>query len=333
MPRRPAPLPPELGCLFTLAEARALGVCKARLQRSDIERPFHGVYRVRVDGPGTETEAEGLTPDERWWGAQFRDAQALSRVLPAGHFFSGITAVALWKLPRPYQRSEPMHRLMHVSCIRPHQPTRLQGVSCTTVAPGSVTLRQGSELTVTDPVSTWITAAPHLSTDDTVALGDAIIRLRRIGGTTRLEKPPLATITELRAAVALQRTGLARKLEPLLDLLSPHSASPPESHLRLRLREWHLPQPHLDHDVRAEDGSFLGTSEFAWPEFKTVAEYEGDHHRSEHRQWNRDIEKYRDYERAGWKVIRVTGELLYRQRRKLRGIFEEDLVSRNWGRG
>jgi hypothetical protein len=115
-----------------------------------------------------------------------------------------------------------------------------------------------------------------------------------------------------------------------LSLLSPHSASPPESHMRLQLQAWGFPQPALDYDVYDLHGRLLGCSEIAFPDFKVALEYEGDHHRTSQKQWNRDIEKVHDYTVAGWITIRVTGQLLYVRTQELFCAVDEALRSRGW---
>lgn len=172
--------------------------------------------------------------------------------------------------------------------------------------------------------------AGELEMPDLVALGDAVLHHPRIGGTTRLERPPLATAATLTAEISRgRRIGLtaARRAVPLLTT---RSASAPESHLRLRLREWGLPDPALDHDVCDATGRFLGCTEIAYPEFNVAFEYEGDHHRVSRKQWDRDIEKARDYTAAGWITIRVTAHLLYTAPGELRRIAESTLRSRGW---
>lgn len=116
----------------------------------------------------------------------------------------------------------------------------------------------------------------------------------------------------------------------MLPLISPHSASAPESHLRLQLGRWRLPAVSLDHDVYASNGRLLGCSEFAYPEYRVALEYEGDHHRTLTSQWDRDIEKHRDYARAGWDAIRVTSRLLHRRPDDLHAQIREALGERGW---
>lgn len=125
-----------------------------------------------------------------------------------------------------------------------------------------------------------------------------------------------------------QRKGAAL-LRIALPLLVTSSASAPESHLRLLLSEWGAPRPALDHDVFDSGGRLIGCSEIAYPRYRLTLEYEGDHHRTERSQWNRDIEKYRHYEQNGWEVLRVTGALLYRHREQLRSQVFEALARRS----
>lgn len=94
--------------------------------------------------------------------------------------------------------------------------------------------------------------------------------------------------------------------------------------------EWGFPQPALDYDVYDHRGTLLGASEIAFPEYRVALEYEGDHHRIEQRQWNRDIAKYEAYARAGWHPVRVTASLLYRPHSPLRSNIATTLSQRGW---
>jgi len=175
--------------------------------------------------------------------------------------------------------------------------------------------------------------APELDLPDLVALGDAVIRRSRIPGTSRLSRSPLAELEQMREVAAIGRRPAAALLRAAVPLLVTGSASPPETHLRLRLPEWGAPVPELDHDVLDRRGRLIGCSEIAYPRYRLALEYEGDHHRTGTAQWNRDIEKYRHYEQNGWEVIRVTGMLLYRRHHELREQLFEALIRRGWEPG
>jgi len=42
-----------------------------------------------------------------------------------------------------------------------------------------------------------------------------------------------------------------------------------------------------------------------WPDMKIALEYEGDHHRNDRWQFNRDITRTEELQELGWTVIRV----------------------------
>ncbi|MDQ0613200.1 very-short-patch-repair endonuclease [Microbacterium sp. W4I4] len=58
-------------------------------------------------------------------------------------------------------------------------------------------------------------------------------------------------------------------------------------------------------------GRFLGCSELAYPEFRIAIEYESDGHLTRE-QLQRDIDKYQAYAEAGWNVVRLTAQHVYR---------------------
>ncbi|QBE49887.1 hypothetical protein [Leucobacter triazinivorans] len=346
MPRPPFPLPASLGPVFSAAEARRVGVSARRLRQPDVVRLGPGLYRRHPENPPS---TYGTHPDRAWRDLQIAQARALASSLAHGQFYAGFTAAALWELPvpRPTRRAETRAGTGHdpgrgsrdpwqpddritIGCCTPRRISRRHGQRALTLSPHLATVVEHNGLPVTDPATTWAVVAPLLRRDDAVALGDAIIRDHRIAGTTRFRRPQLATAEDLAAASALRYRRHSSLLGELLPLLSTHSASPPESHLRLRIREWELPEPELDYDVRAANGVLLGCSEFAWPRYRLAAEYEGDHHRKDGPQWNRDIEKYHYYERHGWEAVRATSSLLYRQQPELRRRLAEALRDRGW---
>jgi very-short-patch-repair endonuclease len=67
-----------------------------------------------------------------------------------------------------------------------------------------------------------------------------------------------------------------------------------------------LPEAELNAEVFAEDGHFIARVDFLWREARVVVEYEGDHHRTDRRQWQSDIQRTRLLESIGWRVIRIT---------------------------
>lgn len=321
MPRPRNPLPAQLGAVFSYAEARAAGVSTLWLQGNDLDRLTRGVY-VRRPAASVDSTVEDA---QRRRSRYLASVLAVGVHLPSGHFLSHTSAAVVWGLPVPLACMAGVD----VACFAPRRSLRRPGVRGhqTRIVLASTSTRQG--VRVTDPASTWAMLAPTLALRDAVALGDAALHQHRIPGTSRVPAGPLASFADLEASVAAgRRVGVAR-LRELLPLLSTESASAPESHLRLLLQSWGLPPPKLDFDVRGLDGALLGCSELAYPEDRLALEYEGGQHRVDTAQWNRDIEKYRHYAQAGWEVLRVTADLLYRRPEELRRHVEEALTRRS----
>ena len=66
--------------------------------------------------------------------------------------------------------------------------------------------------------------------------------------------------------------GRARIATGMLDI---RSESPGESASRVIFQLHGLPAPDLQHEVRAADGTLVGRSDAAWPEFRTLGEFDG----------------------------------------------------------
>lgn len=295
-----------------------------RLRQRDVERPFYGVYRrLHYDDAVTDSLESA---HERWQARQLELARSLLERLPPDVYFSGRTAAAIWKLPVPAYTDDALELVR----LSPARALRVAGVTCNRVEPKYVSLTRYDGLPVVSAASTWCLLAPQLAWHDGVTLGDGVVRRARIPGTQRLERAPHATVEDLRLFAELPRRRNAARLLSMLPSLSTQSASAPETHLRLALEAWQAPEPTLDHDVYGSNGRLLGCSEVAWPEFRLALEYEGDHHRTNYSQWNRDLQKYSDYRRAGWEVIRVTSQLLYRRSHELRAETFEFLTKRGW---
>ncbi|WP_125098425.1 hypothetical protein [Leucobacter chromiireducens] len=241
---------------------------------------------------------------------------ALSAHIPPGAFFTHRTAATLWRLPVSPPEVHPDRLDLAAFGQRPGIPRA--GIASRSLSPrlANVVTRHGTRLT--DPASTWALLAPGLSRLEAIALGDAILHESRRPGTNELRSPPLATPDQLWAALAVPYRRYRPRLRALFAELSRHAASPPESHLRLLLRQWDFPAPSLDHDVWDPHGHLLGNSEIAFPDQRLALEYEGAHHFSLAKQYARDIEKAQLYAEHGWTILRVTAELLYRRPETLR---------------
>ncbi|MCX2930724.1 hypothetical protein ORI20_10575 [Mycobacterium sp. CVI_P3] len=150
---------------------------------------------------------------------------------------------------------------------------------------------------VTTPARTALDLARRYRSDRAVAVIDALANATRL-------KP--ADIDELVERYRNHR-GIAQA-RATLALVDGGAESPRETWLRLLLIRAGFPAPTTQFVVRDQYGQAIARVDMAWPELKVAVEYEGDHHRTDRRQFNRDIRRVDALTELGWIVIRVTVE-------------------------
>jgi hypothetical protein len=160
----------------------------------------------------------------------------------------------------------------------------------------------GDELTrvaglmVTTPARTAFDLARQLPTDEAVARLDALMRA------TPFSIENVLLLAKRHAGVR----GL-RRLTTALPLVDAGAASPKETWLRLLVIDAGLPVPTTQIPVQ-ENWRLIGVLDMGWEKYKVAVEYDGDHHRSNRRQYARDQWRLRKLEELGWIVIRVIAE-------------------------
>jgi hypothetical protein len=99
----------------------------------------------------------------------------------------------------------------------------------------------------------------------------------------------------------------SRRLRDVLPLIDGGAASPRETWLRLLLIDAGLPTPTTQ--IAVYDGcQFVAMLDMGWEEYKVAAEYDGDQHRTDRRQFVKDINRLAKTQDLGWDVIRVVNE-------------------------
>ncbi len=94
-----------------------------------------------------------------------------------------------------------------------------------------------------------------------------------------------------------------------LALVDGGAQSPKETWLRLLLRRAGLPAVQTQIAVRNEWGWVEAYLDMGWEDIKVAVEYDGDQHRSDRRQYVKDISRLEMLEqRYGWIVVRVVAE-------------------------
>lgn len=300
MPPRPRPLPPSLDDVFTTAHARSVGVTHRRLRAKDLEPAFHGARLA----PATPTPDDGpLAMDRRKRERVIRRARAAAGVMSRHAFFAGETAVAIFGGPLR-QDFDPESDLI-VAVHDPHRPPRRRGVRGIKVSPSLATVTTHAGLRVSSPASTWATMA-HLSEPDLVRLGDFLVFIPRDAYGRASPERQLATVSDLTdAALTFRRSGQAKLLRAL-ERVRVGSASPLETDYRVAAEAAGLPEPRLDVEIRDRAGRLIGICDAVYDAARVIVEIEGDHHRTDRAQWDRDIAKYAALVAEGWEVIRLT---------------------------
>ncbi|TDD63770.1 DUF559 domain-containing protein [Jiangella aurantiaca] len=281
MPRRPTVPEPFSSRPFRVRDATSAGVPVDVLDGPRFRRPFQG---VRI--PSSVPDSLVTT------------CQAARLVLPREVAFSHETAVLLCELPVPAFDGD-VDVIVPPGAVVP----RLAGTDGH-VGLDPATVIEFHGLPVVRPERTFVHLAATWRLDDLVVLGDAM--LRRWTTPDRLHDE---------VAALTRRRGIVRAREAL-RLIRPEVDSPMETRLRLLIVDAGLPCPEVGVNVVDETGAWLARPDLSYPHLKIAIEYDGDHHRTDQRQWRRD--RYRDEQLrdAGWIVIPLTADDVLRHPRR-----------------
>jgi len=272
-----SPLPETLQTgPFTANEARTAGISRKRTRSSDLESPFHG---VRAEAGSLPTVRERC--------------HAYAVRMPPGQFFSHVTAARIHGIPLPRRLED--DATLHVSVCKPDRAPRADGVLGHTVdMRPPIQLVAG--LRILGPVETWCQLAPLVGLDDLIAAGDRLLGLPH----------PLATAEEVAAAVGAQ-TGHrgARRLREAHFWVRPRVESPRETRLRLLIVRAGFPEPDTNIYLPLRPGKRAARGDLVFLAYKVLLEYDGEQHRTEDKQYHRDVERRGDVGEEHWRVIRV----------------------------
>jgi hypothetical protein len=276
--RRPTPLPEHLAIEpFRTQAATAAGVGRSRLRAGDLDASVRGARSPR---PLLDLAS---------------CLRLLAVALPDDIAFSHLTAARLWGMPDLPRAPEGEP----VDVMRDSAKPPIVRAGCRSHR--GLTRRSTERvagLRVVSRIDTWADLAPVLTTTGLVVIGDALSN-GRIGARVRLE--------DLHRVFAAQRgcRGVVR-LDEALALVRPGSASPMESRTRLVFRSWGLPEPQLNVNIYDERGEWLAKPDFVWRGARVVAEYDGDHHRTDPDRWQYERGRRLRLEAAGWSYVELT---------------------------
>lgn len=289
MPPRKRPLPDTLPttCFSTRQELES-GLKPQHLRHPELLVVSRGIRRR------TATDVELL---EHLW--------ALQDIHPMG-VFSHQTAAVLWGiwLPQGTTGHHPVHLSKAKQAGGPPRRKHVTGH----LLPLDATIKRYQGVRVTGPAWTWVElAATGMEFDDLVAAGDSL--LQRADGPSGERDPgmhPLSSVQDLEDVIDRRPgfRGLNRAREAIA-WLRPGSDSAQESRLRVRVIQAGFPEPAVNPEVELSTGEKI-PPDLVWQDVKICLQYEGDHHRSDSEQWDRDIQRDLRMQRDGWIVIRVT---------------------------
>jgi hypothetical protein len=298
------PLPPGLPITgFTVRAARAANVREHRLRARDLARPHWG---VRV----------AASPDL----TLFDRCRLLASALPAHAFFCGVSAAALWGMPLPLRFVAERQPDLEVGVANPARAIRRQDARGRRlkISPTDVTAWHGVRLTT--PARTWCDLALTLSLGELVAAGDALLFH---------ERPVVSRRELLDAVIAHPGRRGRRVLRRALELLSEFSESPKESELRVIVVTSGFPAPEVNPEIFDEVGRFVARVDLLFRNEKSILEYQGDQHRSDIRQWRRDLTRRAELESLGYHYDEAAAGDLDDVARLIRRI-ERNLRGRGW---
>jgi len=105
-----------------------------------------------------------------------------------------------------------------------------------------------------------------------------------------------------------------RQLRSTLDLVDGGAESPQETRLRLLLVHAGLPRPLTQIPVLDDAGQVARRLDMGWPNWLVAAEYDGEHHWTNARQYAEDIVRQEFIASRGWTLVRVSAVQLRRER-------------------
>lgn len=294
MPRSPEPLPDPLNAApFSYAEATSAGVGRRRLRHADVAHPHRDVYTAEVSD-GSRGSCAGALP-----------------LLGPHRWFSHLTAARLWGIPLPFEWAA--GEALHVMTLTGAEPLRRPGIVGWESA-DELGVVQIDGMPVVGAASVWAQLSVPgatgidpandrrraLSRRWLVAAGDFLLTGPREQG----RRMPVCTTEAFAEAVRRHRGKRgAKSLAWAFERVRSGPQSPRESLLRLALVDRGLPEPQVQIPVRTTAG--IRHADLGYPEARVLIEYQGDHHRTERRQWLEDQTRRQLFEEEGYRVFEV----------------------------
>jgi hypothetical protein len=272
------PIPEELGAgPFHVRDARGHHLSASRLRASDLDSRFRGVRELRSGRDGLEERCLAFTV-----------------LLTEGQWFSHGTAATLWGMWLPTRVSRESD--IHVTAELPNHAPRMEGVQGHHAKRETIEPADASGFRVTSPIDTWRQLSTILSLDELIAAGDSLVR----------RKNPLVTQGQLLRALARHGGHRGAKRLRLAFHEVRHGAdSARETQLRLLLVRGGLPEPIVNPVISKPGAHQLMFGDLVYPELQVLVEYDGQQHRTNDVQYEKDVARLELLAHEGWLIVRV----------------------------
>lgn len=248
---------------------------------------------------------------------------ALQEVGTPTLFISHSTAARLYGVPLPGRLERQSE--IHATVIKPTRAPQRPGVIGHSCAPGRgpSPWHMSRGLRISRAARIWLDLAGQLDLVDLVIAGDYLLRgFREASGS----HTPFVTIPQLRTAAAEHPSRRHSNLiARALDLIRERVDSPYETRLRLIVQSAGFPDPIVNEPILDARGDTIAQPDLRIPGYTVGLEYQGDGHRTNRSQWQRDVVRRRELDAINWKSIeavvpdiRNPGHLLHTLEHELR---------------
>lgn len=197
--------------------------------------------------------------------------------------------------------------LLGTEWIDPHTPAELV---CDRTRPPSLIITRNE--TLSDGEITAVNGVPVTSPARTAfdlgrrpGLTVAVIRIDALARATGLTAKDVYPLVHSRRGAR----GM-KQLRRVLPLIDAGAESPQETRTRLVLMRGGLPRPQTQIEVRNVWGAVLARIDMGWEEWLVGVEYDGAQHWLDPRIRADDIDRTAELERRGWRLVRVSADLL-----------------------
>jgi hypothetical protein len=205
--------------------------------------------------------------------------------------YSHVTAAMLWGIPLPWKVES--QRVLDVAVPTGCTAPQARGIRAHRMDFCSDDI-EDAEVPLTTRARTWCDLAGILNDEDLVAAGDFVLWRRH----SAEKRCTVAQLDDACSRVVDRRA--ASRIARCLPLLSDRADSPPESIIRLRIVRAGLPTPNVNAEIRTARGRFLAMPDLSWSKYRFSLDYEGDVHRTDQIQWEKDIARVPRLENNGW---------------------------------